>query len=234
MSELSKDHVTAFLNKYGLTAVPSAQLRDQDKYLDDDKFRYILWLDRIYQKISRVPGHILEIGVARGRNAIIFGHLIKMNGEEAVRKYFGIDTFDGFAEDDLRRDSYLSPEEWKSTTVEFVQDRIKQKKLAGVSFVFKGDVRDIGKDFVSQKNPFINPGKARFALLYIDCNAYDPAKFSMDFFYEYMSPGGIVCIDEKTQGGETEALVAFCKEKGLAFERDPGPFGLPAYAKVPG
>ena len=65
-----------------------------------------------------------------------------------------------------------------------------------------------------------------------DCNAFLPARFSMDFFKQYMTPGGVICIDEKLQGGETEALIGFCKDNGLEFRKDAGPFAMPAYARV--
>ena len=155
-----------------------------------------------------------------------------MNGEESVRNYYGFDTFDGYTKDDLRRSPHLSAEAWKETSLEFVRERIGLQKLSNVCRVFKGDIKEIGSDFVNSRQAKFNPGKLRIALLYIDCNAYLPAKFSMDFFKEFMSPGGIVCIDEKLQGGETEALIEFCSENKLTFEKDEGPFAIPAYTRI--
>ena len=40
------------------------------------------------------------------------------------------------------------------------------------------------------------PGKGKFALLYIDCNAYLPAIKSMENFLPYIVPGGFIVIDE--------------------------------------
>jgi hypothetical protein len=42
----------------------------------------------------------------------------------------------------------------------------------------------------------------------------------------------VICIDEKLQGGETEALIGFCKDNGLEFRKDTGPFAMPAYARI--
>jgi hypothetical protein len=232
MPELSYDEIVKILDQNGFSVVKKSALRDYDGYLNQSEFRYILWLDRIYKLIENVPGHIVEIGVARGRNAVIFGHLIRLTGDDQVRNYYGFDTFDGYPEDDLRRSPHLSKDEWKSTTLQFVQDRIAQGKLADICSIFQGDIKFVADTFVNSKQRRFNPGKLRIALLYIDCNAYLPAKFSMDFFKKYMSPNGIICIDEKLQGGETEALIEFCNENGLEYRKDSGPFAMPAYTRI--
>lgn len=232
MNELNYDDIVRILDQNGFMVSRKAAARDYDKYLDHNEFRYILWLDRVFQKIQTVPGHIIEIGVARGRNAVLFGHLIKMNGEDSIRNYYGFDTFDGYTNEDLRRSPHLSDNEWKGTTLEFVKERIHLQSLQNTCHLFSGDIKEIAKDFVNSRQSKFNPGKLKIALLYIDCNAYLPAKFSMDFFKDYMSPGGLICIDEKLQGGETEALTDFCTENKLSMVKDPGPFGIPAYTVI--
>ncbi|MHB1206787.1 MAG: class I SAM-dependent methyltransferase [Rhodospirillaceae bacterium] len=232
MTELSFDEVVRILDQNGYNVVKKSALRDYDRYLDQSEFRYVLWLDRTYRLIENVPGHIVEVGVARGRNSVIFGHLIRLTGDDQVRNYYGFDTFEGYTEDDLRRSPHLGAGEWKATTLEFVQERLAGAKLADICHVFKGDIKQLAEPFANSKQARFNPGKLRIALLYIDCNAYLPAKFSMDFFKTYMAPGGIVCIDEKLQGGETEALIEFCKENGLEYRKDTGPFAMPAYTRI--
>jgi hypothetical protein len=232
MPELSFDEVVKILDANGYSVVSKAALRDYDRYLDQAEFRYILWLERTYRLIENVPGHIVEVGVARGRNAVIFGHLIRLTGDDQVRNYYGFDTFEGYTDDDLRRSPHLSAAEWKATTLQFVQDRLREAKLAELCHVFKGDIKQVAPQFVNSKQARFQPGALRIALLYIDCNAFLPARFSMDFFKPYMTPGGVICIDEKLQGGETEALIGFCKDNGLEFRKDTGPFAMPAYTRV--
>jgi len=77
-------------------------------YLYDDEFTYILHLYELYKMTQKIPGHIVEVGVAGGRNAIIFGQLIKHYGELNTKKYHGIDTFEGYSEVDLSKESYFS------------------------------------------------------------------------------------------------------------------------------
>ena len=62
-------------------------------------------------------------------------------------------------------------------------------------------------------------GMGRYALLYIDCNAYEPALRSMQHFWEFLMPGGLIAIDEKLQGDESSALIDFASEKDLRVER---------------
>ena len=62
-------------------------------------------------------------------------------------------------------------------------------------------------------------GKAKFALVYIDCNAYFPAINSMESFLPHIVPGGFIVIDEKLQGSETEAILDFAKIHSFKVER---------------
>ncbi len=232
MAELTYEDVIKTLDENGFAVIPKDSAKYRDKYLEQSEFKYILWLDRIYEKIRTVPGYIVEIGVARGRNAIIFGHLIRMSGAEDVRHYYGFDTFSGYSEEDLKRSPHLSADTWKETTLEFVEERLADADLSDICHIIPGDVKDVARDFVESKQMKFNPGKIRIALLYIDCNAYLAAKFAMEFFKPFMVPGGIICIDEKLQGGETEALIEFCEKHGYRFQRDDGPFGIPAYTAI--
>ena len=45
-------------------------------------------------------------------------------------------------------------------------------------------------------------GIGRYALLYINCNAYEPAIKRHTAFLRVFMPGGLIAIDEKLQGGE--------------------------------
>jgi len=47
-----------------------------------------------------------------------------------------------------------------------------------------------------------------------------------------MAPGGVICKDEKMQGGETKALTEFCRKYGLEYRKDAGPFSIPAYTRL--
>ena len=199
---------------------------ENQKYLEGAEFKYVLWLDRVYQKINMVPGHIVELGVAYGRNAIIFGHQIKMNGDELVRKYYGFDTFSGYTEQSLQTDKHLKADSWGDNSKKWVEDKIKRVVLDDLCNLYEGDIVETVPAFI-ERNPNL-----RVALLYVDCNAYLPSIKGMQFIKKFMTPGGIICIDEKKQGGETKALIQFCEENNFVFMKDAGPFAIPAYTVV--
>lgn len=196
-----------------------------DGYLDKKEFRYVLWIDRVYSKIRTVPGHIVELGVARGRNSLIFANLIDMYGEGHLRKYYGFDTFQGYTEEDMKVDRHLKGDAWKNDA-EWVQKRIDNAGFSGTSKLVVGDIKKTVPDFLENNPNF------RAALLYVDCNAYLPASLALEAFKKHMSPGGIICIDELRQGGETRALIEFCQKHSLKYVKDDSPFSIPAYTVI--
>ncbi len=199
--------------------------------INDLDLEYLLWICNIYLKIKNIPGHIAEIGVADGRNTILFGKLIKMHNDQSVRQYIGFDTFLGFTQKDLERDKHLEKRRWKNNSKKKVLSRCHENNIEDVVEIFEGDavriVPDILKNHLGKK---FQKNKAKFALLYIDCNAYTPSIKSMENFLPYMTPGGYIVIDEKIQGSETEAIFNFAKKNKLIIERESN--NVPVFIKI--
>ena len=88
---------------------PAREIKDSD-------LEYLLWISNLYLQVRSIPGHIAEIGVAGGRNAVLFGRLIQIHGDSSLRQYIGFDTFNGYNEKDLERDKHLEDENerWKA------------------------------------------------------------------------------------------------------------------------
>ena len=209
----------------GLSAA-KPQYWDDQKYLEKTEFKYILWLYEVYKMIDTVPGHIVELGVAYGRNTIIFSHLMQMHNQDDVRNYVGFDTFDGYTDESLENNTHLSANAWKGISIKDVKERIKKSGSFTNNTLIKGDLNETLADYLKQNPNF------RAALLYIDCNAYEPALNGMEMLKEFMSPGAIICIDEKQQGGENRALIQFCKDNNLKFMRNANTFSIPAYTVI--
>jgi len=201
------------------------------KLINDLDLEYLLWICNIYLRIKNIPGHIAEIGVADGRNAILFGRLIKIHNDQSVRQYIGFDTFDGFTQKDLERDKHLNKDRWKNNSKASVLSRCHDNDVEDLIEIFEGDaikvVPEILKNHHGKK---FQKNKAKFALLYIDCNAYLPALASMQNFLPYMTPGGYIVIDEKIQGSETEAILNFAKKNDLTVEREN--INVPMFIKI--
>lgn len=181
--------------------------------IKDSDLEYLLWISNLYLKIKHIPGHIAEIGVADGRNALLFGRLIKMHNEQSVRQYIGFDTFNGFTSKDLVRDKHLDQDRWKNNSRKQVLERCENNNVSDIIEIFEGDaIKTVPEVLNNHQGKKFHKGKAKFALLYIDCNAYFPAISSMENFLKYMTPGGLIVVDEKIQGSETEAIIDFAKK----------------------
>lgn len=238
LGRISKGIVSKLISRFGYDIIQKDELKklsgrfgynkyiENQKYLEYPEFRYVLWLDRVYQKIVTVPGDIVELGVAYGRNSIIFSNLVKMNGDDMVRRYYGFDTFKGYTEESMKIDKHLGKESWKDNSKEYVWDKIVRLGHKDICQLIEGDIVEEVPKFITQKP------NLRIALLYVDCNAYLPAIKSMEFFKKYMMPGGIICIDEKHSGGETNALLEFCKNNDLVLQKDPSAYSIPAYTVI--
>ena len=107
--------------------------------INDHDLEYLLWICNLYIKIKNIPGHIAEIGVADGRNAILFGKLIKMYNDQSIRQYIGFDTFAGFTQKDLERDRHLEKNRWKNNSKKTVLSRCHDNNVEDLVEIFDGD-----------------------------------------------------------------------------------------------
>lgn len=190
------------------------------KDISDADLEYLCWITSLYVRIQSVPGHIAEVGVADGRNTVLFGRLIDQFNDQSTRQYIGFDTFDGYSERDLLKDQHLSENAWKHCSEEAVLRRCKDNDVDALVELIKGDAtKTVPLVLENHRGKKFQPGKAKFALLYIDCNAYEPSYKSIESFMPYMMPGAIIAIDEKLQGGESEALIAFARDHELVVKR---------------
>ena len=208
-------------------------IKISSREIQDEELEYIVWLTSLYIQLSNIPGHIAEIGVASGRNAVIFGKLIKLYSDINIRQYIGFDTFSGYEDRDLKISEHLKPDVWKTNSKNNVMQRCEQADVSELVEIFEGDAVKIVPKVLSQHTgKKFQKGKAKIALLYIDCNAYAPAIESMRNFYDYMVPGGIIAIDEKFQGDESLALIDFAREKGAKVQKF-GPNSVPMIMRLP-
>lgn len=190
----------------------------QSHELSDQELGYIVSIGELYRMIENVPGHIIEIGVASGRNAVLFGNLIKLFDDGARRQYLGFDTFDGYVERDMELDSGLKTDAWtdRACSLAAVSARIMSAGLEDVVDLFEGDAAEtVPKVLKEERGKKFKADSIKVALLYIDCNAYEPAVAAMRAARRYMSSGAIIAIDEKLMGGEMKALQDFAIEQGL-------------------
>ena len=156
-----------------------------------------------------------------------------MHNDQSTRQYIGFDTFDGFNKRDLDRDNHLSKDKWRNNNKLDVIKRCEDNNVEHLVELFEGDATEtVPKILKNHKGKKFQPGKGKFALVYIDCNAYFPAIKSLENFLPYVVPGGLFVIDEKLQGGETEAILEFAKKNSLEIVKLSSN-GVPITIKLP-
>ena len=124
----------------------------------------------IFSKAIEVPGHIIEVGVADGRNSILFGKLLDITSEKWSRKYYGFDTFQGYPRDIKSKNPWLDLNSWKKNSCKKknVLQRIRNVGFEDYCELIEGDCRITIKDFLENySDNRINKGCAVISLLYI-------------------------------------------------------------------
>lgn len=187
---------------------------------------YIKSLYNMFVRIKEIPGDIIELGVAKGRNTIILGSLIKHENKD--RLYHGFDTFKGYTEEDLKSSPHLIENQRKkrwNIPIESVQKTISNANLLKNCILHQGSIQTIFPDFIKKSR--------EIAWLYIDCNAYDASITGMRLAINSMKSGSIISIDEHRVGGETKALKEFASEHNFPITYTNDKYGIPAYIKIP-
>ena len=183
--------------------------------------KYVASLVQFYQKIAHLPGDIIELGVAKGRNTFIFGHLIAKTG----RRYYGFDTFKGYMPDDLKQSPNLIKSQksgrWKNDPYK-LRKALDRYHLTKCCKIIVGDIKETIPKFIKNRNQHV-------ALLYIDCNAYLPAITALRALQKNFQKGTIICVDEHRVGGETRALKEFAEDNQLDVIETNDGIGIPKY-----
>ncbi len=129
----------------------------------------------------------------------------------------------------LKQSAFTGP----ANSINSVKKRIKKNNLGKTCTLIQGDAIKTVPDFLENyESEMMQSGMSKFALLYIDCNAYEPALKSKIAFRSHMSSGAIICIDEHVQGSETKALFDFAHQQNLRVFRN-GNLEVPMQLKFP-
>ena len=135
-----------------------------------------------------LEGDLAECGVYRGETLIPLGLYIKQN--HINKKIFGFDTFEGFGElahsDPAENANIRTHCLFTDTSYEMVQGKITRLNLSERVFIIKG--------FFS--NSLSGVRDRRFCFVHLDCDLYDSYKTCLNFFYNRMTSGGVILLDE--------------------------------------
>lgn len=180
---------------------------------DTDRIKKLLARYEVFKKAMKVPGDIVECGVFKGSGFMYWLKLIKLFASQEQRMVIGFDTFKSFS------DSLLDYE--KKSAQSFVNEAffegvdpkeiIDNAKSGGFlnSELIAGDVLETIPKYKKD-----NPG-FRISLLHLDLDTYQGTKIVLENFYDLVTPGGIILLDEygKRGWGESDAVDEFFKNK---------------------
>lgn len=180
----------------------------------------------LFRHIRDVSGAIVECGVARGNNLMLFSHLSAVMEPYAInRRIVGFDTFEGFRSIGGRADpDDISEQDFSDTSEAAIRKAIELSDLNRAAGhmprtqIVKGNaVETIPKYAAAHPELTI-------ALLYLDFDLYEPTKVALQTFLPLVCKGGIVAFDEFNYdkfAGETAAAKELLDIRNVALKRFP-------------
>ena len=136
-----------------------------------------------------VEGSIAEIGVARGHSTVYLNKFI--TDEKIEKKYYAIDTFSGFVQEDIEHEVTERGKSWSYYNASY---GVNDKRWFDAAMVYNkiDRVQSIQADVNHYDLRKLGP--LSFCLL--DVDLYRPMIKALGELYETLSPGGIIVVDD--------------------------------------
>lgn len=177
-----------------------------EKYYKNDFVR-LKTLELLVDEIKKgdISGQIAELGVFQGHFARY------LNAAFPNRKIYLFDTFDGFDEDEVKRELETETipvvcEIYKNTSIPVVMDKMCYKENVIIKKGFFPDSLGGGRQEL----------KEDFALVSIDCDWEESIYQGIDYFYPRLKNGGYIMLHDYNN------LVASAQKAVQRYEKDRG------------
>ena len=162
------------------------------------------------EKIQEIDGDIAEVGVFEGGNALC-SLIYSTSKYISKKKYWIFDSFEGFPELSEYDPNSMQQGDYKVETS--VQQICNNFKIFPEGKIIQG--------FVPQTYEKV-PKDSKFAIVFYDCDLYQPALNTYNYFWERIVSGGYLIIhDYETEPGGFEgvrkATHEFFQEKGVSI-----------------
>lgn len=183
-------------------------------YLTSQPYRLgnILAHYELYKKIIELPGDVIELGVFKGGSLIQFCTFRELLENERSRKIIGFDIFGEFPTAEKVESDTVFVENWNEQfkneflKKEDIEQSLYHKNFGNIELV-KGNIMETVDEYL-KRNPH-----TRIALLHIDTDVYEPAKYGLEQLFDRVVKGGIIVFDDyATVEGETLAVEEFIKD----------------------
>ena len=201
---------------------------------DVSRLRKILVRAHLFQKITSIPGAIIEAGVFKGAGWFFWLKMIDIYLRDQGRWVYGFDTFEGFSTklldyEKLSAKSFVNEAAFLGASPEQLEELANASGFQNGKLI-KGEVRNTIPDFCHK-----NKG-LRIALVNLDFDTYEGTKIALNYFGEMISPGGIIILDEygKPGWGESQAVDEFLSEtpwqmKSVPFSDQPSAYLIKSF-----
>jgi len=174
----------------------------------------------IYKKILELPGDIIECGVYKAASAIRWATFRELCESKRSRRLVCFDAYGDFPTSSVRgTDDQLFTEAFTADggsglSLDEVKSIFAHKKLDENTLFIKGDVRASIPAWL-EKNTH-----ARFSLVHLDMDVYEPTSSALTDLWPRIVRGGIVVIDDyNTVGGATRAIDEFLRDKNIRLQK---------------
>jgi len=165
----------------------------------------------LLNKLSPLQGAIAEVGAFECGNALI---CLNFLSHLPTKKYYIFDSFEGFAEVGPHDPKTSKKGDLKITNT--FQEVLDSLKIFPEAIVIKGNVPHTFSEI---------PAAEKFALVFYDCDLYQPALDTFHYFWDKIVPGGYLVIhDHETQKNgytgvkkATDEFFAGMKVKKITF-----------------
>jgi len=182
-------------------------------------FHRSLYLQGLYSSIESIPGSIVECGVGQGQGTALWISLALLEGKN--RRVWAFDSFEGFpalaAEDEATDAFEEGLQEYRQFDIPYVRQTLIDFGIASAdidrsaSFV-KGFIPDSCDKYDGSE----------IALLYIDLDIFEGYRDALLYFFDKVSPNGVIAFDEYLKPLDThkwpvavKAINEFLDARGL-------------------
>lgn len=190
---------TAFLERFG--ELKGGALNSDRKWM----------VGELVRLTAAVPGDTAECGSYLGASSWLICH----HNRDSAKTHYVFDSFAGLSAPGPHDGSYWEPGRFSCP------EEIVAANLAGFERVV------LMKGWIPTR--FAEVSGTRFSFVHIDVDLEAPTRESVTFFYERMSPGGIILCDDygfSTCPGATLAMDSFLADKAEKMIRLPGGGGF--------
>lgn len=183
-----------------------------------DRLTKLITHYELYKKVFNLDGDIFEFGVFKGVSLIQWASFREIFGRVSNQKILGFDTFAEFPETSFEKDikpreKFVAEAGLNSINKAGLEKILKNKKFSNIKLV-QGDILETVPLYLKENE------EIKISLLHIDVDIYEPTKVILESFYDKVTEGGIIILDDyNVFPGETHAVDEFFKNKDIQIEQ---------------